>query len=242
MEMMKKWGLPFLLIVVGLVLLVSGLLGQTGPWVLLGATLTMLAGACALLLTLRLLDQRKGLMLGVALLVATLLLGWRNVRSISRTTKFTQDLEAHDQEVIQSLKDIRTVQLGYRQTHGHFTAEVETLRHFVAHGHVPVVFLSSGGTPGTEASVHDTAWVPAREQLFGLATAQQDRCFPFDPATFATVPGTGRSFILRAGTIDRDGMEVSVFEARDPEPWTTDDTLAVGSLKSASLEGNWTGR
>ncbi|MDX9750402.1 MAG: hypothetical protein RBT71_04905 [Flavobacteriales bacterium] len=245
--MLKKWGPPTVLIAAGLVLLVSGLVARAGPWALVGAGLTMLAGVLALLLAMGALDRRKGLMLGAALLLATLLLGWRNMRSVARSAEFAEALAEHDAMVVQSLKDVRTVQLGYRQTHGEFAGDLATLRDFVAHGHVPVVFKATNTPPVDSAAGgttvrHDTAWVPAMEQLFGLSSAQHDRRFPFDPATFATVPGTGQDLLLRAGTIDRDGVLVPVFEAKEPDPWTAGDTLTVGSMHTPTLEGSWTDR
>jgi len=194
-----------------------------------------------LMLAMHRLDRRTGLTLGVLLLLATVLLGWRNVRSVARSNEFAAAVAERNALVVQSLKDVRTVQLGYRQAYGHFTADVDALRQFVQHGHVPLVFKTRvSGTPDEAAP--DTVWVPVMERLFGLTSAQQDRMYPFDPATLGTLPGTDQELIVRAGHIDRDGVLVPVFEAKDPEPWSPGDTLSVGSMTTPSLEGNWTGR
>jgi hypothetical protein len=241
MEGVRKWGIPAVLIGAGVLLLLTGLIRGSGPWTLMGAGLTLLAGVLALMLAMHRLDRRTGLTLGVLLLLATVLLGWRNVRSVARSNEFAAAVAERNALVVQSLKDVRTVQLGYRQAYGHFTADVDALRQFVQHGHVPLVFKTRvSGTPDEAAP--DTVWVPVMERLFGLTSAQQDRMYPFDPATFGTLPGTDQELIVRAGHIDRDGVLVPVFEAKDPEPWSPGDTLSVGSMTTPSLEGNWTGR
>src|SRR5690606_8692424 len=148
MEGVRKWGIPAVLIGAGVLLLLTGLIRGSGPWTLMGAGLTLLAGVLALMLAMHRLDRRTGLTLGVLLLLATVLLGWRNVRSVARSNEFAAAVAERNALVVQSLKDVRTVQLGYRQAYGHFTADVDALRQFVQHGHVPLVFKTRvSGTP-----------------------------------------------------------------------------------------------
>jgi hypothetical protein len=163
--------------------------------------------------------------------------------------EFTKAKKENDSKVIQGLKDIRTAELGFRQSHGTFTGDLGVLKEFVKSGTIPMV-RAIGQVPDTLTEqdalklgliVRDTIQVPVLDSLFLSKKATEGRVFPFDPEKFTQSPTSGKPFLLSAGNISSSGRNVPVFLAKDPAPLVAGDTLMVGNMEKASTAGNWSG-
>jgi hypothetical protein len=239
---------PVLLLLGGLVLLVIGAGQGQNTWMLTGAALMAITGLILLLIQFGVLGRKAGVAIGALAFVGTIVLAYRNVRAIQEVLEFEAYKRVVDSRVIQGLKDIRTAQLGYRQAHGGFTGELETLRSFLKEGKIPMV-RSVGMVPDTlteqealELGIieRDTMLVSPLDSLFRTRRALDGRAFPFHPDSFIYAP-SGARFLLDAGVVQSSGRNVPVFLAKDPRPLVAGDTLMVGSMEKASTAGNWSG-
>ena len=62
--------------------------------------------------------------------------------------------------------------------------------------------------------------------------------YPID--SLAYVPPVNKlKFEMRAGVVNKSKIDVPVFEARDPSPYDPQNTLIIGSMLEANLNGNW---
>ncbi len=72
---------------------------------------------------------------------------------------------------------------------------------------------------------------------------EKERVFPFRIDSLRYHPISGAPFILRAGKIVRNQVEIPVFEVIEPTPFKStfvkSDTLRVGSMTEPSTSGNW---
>ncbi len=240
---------PTILIIFGGGLLVLGAMQGQNMWVMLGAALALIAGLVSLMLVLGVISRTVGLAIGIVFALGAIFLAYRNYRSIVEVIEFTEAKRERDRLVIQGLKDIRTAQQGFRDAHGTYTNDINTLREFVQNGTIPMV-RAIGQVPDTltEAEavemgivVRDTIPAPALDSLFMKPKAQEGRTYSFTPDKFGLHPVSGKPYILRANVIQSSGRNVPVFVAKDPTPMVAGDTLMVGSLEKATTAGNWSG-
>lgn len=61
------------------------------------------------------------------------------VDSIMRPVKFNEEKASREQVAIQILKDIRTLQVGFKSTYGHFSPNADSLMWFYDNGYVEVI-------------------------------------------------------------------------------------------------------
>ena len=240
---------PALLIILGLVLLIIGAQQGQNTWMMTGSGLAFLTGVIMLLSQFGIITRKVGVMLGAVAGVGVAALAYRNVRGVQEVLEFNALKKESDTKVIQGLKDIRTAQLGYRQTYGAFTGDLEVLKDFVKNGQIPMI-RSVGMVPDTLTErdalelgiiVRDTLLVAPLDSLYGTRRALEGRAYPFDVESFVKSPVSGEKWILRAGVISSSGRNVPVFVAKDPKPLVAGDTLMVGNLEKASTAGNWSG-
>lgn len=249
MKTLTSYIFPVVLIILGAALLIVGAIQGQNTWVMLGASLALIAGVVSLLLQLGMVSRKTGMVLGLLFAAGAVFLAYRNIRSVAEVLEFTKAKRANDSQVIQGLKDLRTAQLGFRQAHGSFTGDLNTLDEFVRTGTIPMI-RAIGQVPDTLTElaalelgiiVRDTINAPALDSLFLSPRAQEGRVYPFDMARLTTSPTSGKPWILKAGVISSSGRNVPVFLAKDPAPMVAGDTLMVGNMEKASTAGNWSG-
>ena len=71
--------------------------------------------------------------------VCILLLAYFCIDSIRRPVKFNEEKAAREQVAIQILKDIRTLQVGFKSTYGHYAATADSLIWFYNDGYVEII-------------------------------------------------------------------------------------------------------
>lgn len=199
-----------------------------------------------------------------ALLVIGLAFGL--YRSINGPVQFDNEYNKRSAEVINKLKDIRTLQEQFKNTNNRYCSTVDSLIDFALNGKALLV-QKFGTIPDnmTEAEAirtgnlrRDTVVVNPLEKL----TQENKLITPKDKIRdLAIIPySDNKKFELQAGSLDKGGVQVAVFEAKASiETYTKDMDeqkvinrkaeleqkvngyagWRVGSMDQAVTDGNW---
>lgn len=197
----------------------------------------------------------KKTILQIVLLAIIIFLVYKIYESIMQPVRFNRDRNERTEQVIQSLKDIRSAQVAYRSIHGTFTNSFDTLMQFISTGEIPVVRMIPDPTDTTfTRSIRDTiGYIRVQDSLF---SNRQN----FDVTSFPLIPfSSGDTFALDAGQIERSKIMIDVFEASALNSQFLKELdqqlvsnysdmlesterypgLKVGSMSEATLDGNW---
>ena len=238
---------PVFLILVGGIVFLLGVIDGQNMWVKLGAFLTLLTGALALLLQMGVLSRKAGFAVGILCAVAALFLAFRNYRSVAEVIEFQEEKQKYDARLIQALSDIREAQRKYKLASGAYTGNLEVLRGFVKEGTYPLV-RAIGQVPDTlteqqalelKLIVRDTIQVSVLDSTFRTAKALEGRVFTFNPDRFIYSPVSRKPFLLKAGVLNVNGRNAPVVLCKDPSPMVKGDTLQFGSMEKPTDGGNW---
>jgi len=191
----------------------------------------------------------------LVLAVVIVILGWFVYSSIMEPVKFKQEMNSRGDQVVQHLKDIREAQRYYKHEKSEYTKSFDSLIAFINTGEIPVVMIIPDPEDTTFVkTINDTVgYVSVLDSLFGKRPN-------FNVAAIGTIPFSGgKLFSLNAGSIERGGVEVAVFEARAhyksylkgmdeqavinliaaKEDIDRFPGLKVGSMTEPSTDGNW---
>ncbi|MEC7646389.1 MAG: hypothetical protein VX689_02760 [Bacteroidota bacterium] len=186
--------------------------------------------------------------------------------SINSEVEFNKAAKIRIAENVQKLKDLRQVQVKYKQTKGVFADNFESLIYFLENDSMPIV-KATGETPdslinGIQMSdelalelgliSRDTAYVLAKETVFD-ATYMENRKneFSLDINSLTSVPHSESTYNIDAGQVEKGNVIVQVFEIStnyrtvftsldaENKSYNLDALLKVGSMTEASLNGNW---
>lgn len=160
--------------------------------------------------------------------------------SISNPLKFQEEYDKRSTEVINKLKDIRTLQEQYKNTNNAYCSTIDSLIDFAFNGDALLV-QKFGTVPDnmTEAEAlkqgllrRDTVKVNPLEKL----SAEGRLLTPKDKIRdLKYIPYSDREvFHMQAGNLDKSGIQVAVFEVKAPiETYTKGmDEQAVKILRS----------
>jgi Ca2+/Na+ antiporter len=238
---------PVLLIILGGIVFILAVMDGQNVWVKLGAFLTLLTGAMALLLQMGILSRKAGVAVGLLCAAAALFLAFRNYRSVASEIESREAKRAYDDNIKQALTDVREAQRKYKLANGAYTGNLEVLRDFVKQGTFPVI-RAIGQVPDTLTEVkalelglivRDTIQVSVLDSTFRTRKALEGRVYPFSPDSFIYSPVTHKPFILKAGMLAVSGRNAPVLLCKDPSPLVAGDTLQFGSMEKPTDDGNW---
>jgi len=238
---------PVLLIILGGIVFILAVMDGQNVWVKLGAFLTLLTGAMALLLQMGILSRKAGVAVGLLCAAAALFLAFRNYRSVASEIESREAKRAYDDNIKQALTDVREAQRKYKLANGAYTGNLEILRDFVKQGTFPVI-RAIGQVPDTLTEVkalelglivRDTIQVSVLDSTFRTRKALEGRVYPFSPDSFIYSPVTRKPFILKAGILAVSGRNAPVLLCKDPSPLVAGDTLQFGSMEKPTDDGNW---
>ncbi|NJK86851.1 MAG: hypothetical protein HC906_13635 [Bacteroidales bacterium] len=201
----------------------------------------------------------------IVLLIAIVALGYFLYDSIMEPIHFNKEVKIRETATVDRLKDIRTIQVAYKDIYGKYTGSFDTLINFVKNDSFPIVredFLP-GWDPDKYTKeegikmglvVRSIAKKSVKDSLFKSPDYQIDR-LKYIPYT------NGKEFSLGAGEVmTASQVKVKVFEASAPysvllagldnqlvinyvydrEKITKFPGLKVGSLEEATNNaGNW---
>ena len=209
-------------------------------------------------------SKLKNILINIVLFAVVVFLAIKVIQSIKAPIDFGNEKSLREAQVVQRLKDIRDVEVQYKQAHNKYTSNFDTLIDFCSNYMIPVVNIIPDPDDTTfTKTINDTIdYVKVSDSLFGKRhdfNINDLSIVPFsDPVT---------KFEIHDSIIKRGGISVPVFEVKTPfevylanpgakfseKEWNTRvmnakaeleqlDKYAgmkVGSLEEASTDGNW---
>ena len=203
----------------------------------------------------------KAKQIAIILIPVNLILAYFVFSSIDSEVKFQNIAKVRIGENIQKLKDIRAVQISYKNKYQGFSDDFNKLMSFLNTDSIAVI-KSEGETPDSlteiealEAGIisRDTIYIDAISHIFNddyLTT--RDEKYPLNIKELRYIPYTEeKSYSIDAGSIEKGEVVVQVFEVSatyknlltgldaENKKYNLSNSLRVGSMSEASLNGNW---
>ncbi len=204
--------------------------------------------------------MKKRNILQIGLVTIAVILAYLVYDSIRKPLKFNDEVIRREEIIIAKLKDIRTMEIAYKNVNGKYTGSFDTLVDFMKNGKLPII-KKIGNVPDslTEEQAlklkivsRDTVYVTPYNELFGGKKE-------VDLATLKFIPNTQKEFKIQAAVITKSSIQVPVFEvtaaynvyledldkqlvrnlttkARDLNRF---DGLKLGSMEEPLTDGNW---
>ena len=210
--------------------------------------------------------MKKGLsiVINIVLCAIIVFLAVQVVKSIQAPIKFNAEQKMRETKVVEHLIDIRNAEVLYKNANNKYTDSFDTLIMFCQTAEIPIVNIIPDPTDTTfTRTINDTIdFIKVMDSIRGKRT-------DFNINKLGIVPFSSpeQPFELEAGTIERNGIKIPVFEARTPyevylatpgadfseKEWNQrrDNIkaekeninryagLKVGSMEEATTDGNW---
>lgn len=210
--------------------------------------------------------MKKGLsiVINIVLCAIIVFLAVQIVKSIQAPIKFNAEQKMRETKVVEHLIDIRNAEVLYKNANNKYTDSFDTLIMFCQTAEIPIVNIIPDPTDTTfTRTINDTIdFIKVMDSIKGKRT-------DFNINKLGIVPFSSpeQPFELEAGTIERNGIKIPVFEARTPyevylatpgadfseKEWNQrrDNIkaekeninryagLKVGSMEEATTDGNW---
>ncbi|MBR3491472.1 MAG: hypothetical protein IKH44_04145 [Bacteroidales bacterium] len=210
--------------------------------------------------------MKKGLsiVINILLFAIIVVLALQVVKSIQAPIKFNNEQKARETKVVERLIDIRNAEVLYKNATSQYTNSFDTLIKFCQTAEIPIVKIVPDPTDTTfTRTINDTiGFVKVMDSLKG----KRDN-FNINDIKWVPFSQPQHQYELEAGTIERNGIKIPVFEARTPyevylatpgdafseKEWNQrrDNAkaekesinryagLKVGSMEEATTDGNW---
>mgnify|MGYP001500037880 CR=1 FL=1 len=194
------------------------------------------------------------------LIPLNIMLAYFIYNSITSEIDFNKAAKIRINENVQKLKDLRQIQVKYKQTKGLFANNFQDLIYFLENDSITII-KAIGETPDSLTDLQaielgvierDTTYMLAKENVFDDAYIKsRDNNFPLNINNLINVPYTNETYSINAGMIEKSKVKVQVFEISTNygaiftgldaknRSYNLDDLLKVGSMEEASLNGNW---
>ena len=174
-------------------------------------------------------------------IIIILLAGWLTI-IILEPIQFEKEKNYRYTFIKQKLIDIRSAQLAYKEKNGQFTNEFDELINFVKKDSFVLVqktdtLIEYYNKVYREMQFKDTLFIDTLGKV-SILDSLFYKDYPID--SLAYVPPVNKlKFEMNAGVVNKSKIDVPVFEARDPAPYDPQNTLIIGSMLEANLNGNW---
>ena len=191
----------------------------------------------------------------VILLPVAAFIAYLCVESIKAPLDFQKETDARKAVAVQRLKDIRTLEVGFKSVTGHYTASIDSLKAFYNDGQMDVVMQV--GSQDDSVAVANTALVKRKnprikpEQLLELYRGGENLVFSittkvavkdtlcrrpdFCIDSIAFIPCCGDSVRMDAIIKTVSGVKVPLFEAKMPYG---EKVITAPKTKSTDKKGN----
>lgn len=210
--------------------------------------------------------MKKGLsiLINILLFAVIVFLAWQVVKSIQAPIKFNTEQKARETKVVERLIDIRNAEVLYKNANNKYTADFDSLIQFCQMAEIPIVKIVPDPTDTTfTRTINDTiGYVKVMDSI----KSGRDN-FNISDLKWVPFSQPQQNFEIEAGTIQRNGINIPVFEVRTPyevylanpgaafseKEWKqrVENTkaekesinryagLKVGSMEEATTDGNW---
>ena len=210
--------------------------------------------------------MKKGLsiLINILLFAVIVFLAWQVVKSIQAPIKFNTEQKARETKVVERLIDIRNAEVLYKNANNKYTNNFDSLIAFCQTAEIPIVKIVPDPTDTTfTRTINDT--IGFVKVMDSLKAGRNN--FNINDIKWVPFSQPQQNYELEAGTIQRNGIEIPVFEARTPyevylatpgeafseKEWNQrrDNAKAekesinryagmkVGSMDEATTDGNW---
>jgi len=167
----------------------------------------------------------------IVLAVACLVVAYFCYESIAKPMRYEKEVRRIEADIIERLMEIKDAQFAYREAYGHFANNFDTLVTGIQNGRIAEVKQEGELLDSTSKVEVDTIYVPITEKLQGKITN-------YDSLRY--VPHSNKvEFKMQAGTLNRNGVDIQVFQVEDPKPFNKKRALRLGSMTDAIYTGNW---
>ncbi|WP_324721123.1 hypothetical protein [Salinimicrobium sp. HB62] len=206
------------------------------------------------------------LVIQLVLWIVIIFLGYLVFNSVYQPIKFNEVKEARYAKVIENLKDIRDAELAHRTVTGKFEGNWDNLVRFI--DTAQFTLTQRRDTTVMDEEYRKTYGVDRRIEIVVIDTlgykSVKDSLFKGSDRykTMMNVPieGVNEKFQLSAGTVDKSGTKIPVFEAKvakevilydqDPDLVNQEEQVVsvdnvngpfirVGSMEEVNTSGNW---
>jgi len=203
----------------------------------------------------------KAKQIALILIPLNIILAYFVYNSINSEVEFQKLAKVRIAENIQKLKDIRAVQISYKNKYKGFSDDFDSLLVFINYDSVAVV-KSEGEAPDSLTELQavqaglisrDTIYIATKSHIFNedyLTT--RNKKFPLNIEQLRYIPYTAdKSYEIDAGSVEKGEVIVQVFEVSakygdvligldaENKKYDLSSFLRVGSMSEASLNGNW---
>ena len=203
----------------------------------------------------------KAKQIALILIPLNIILAYFVYNSINSEVEFQKLAKVRIAENIQKLKDIRAVQISYKNKHKGFSDDFDSLLVFMNYDSVAVV-KSEGEAPDSLTELQavqaglisrDTIYIATKSHIFNedYLTTRNGK-FPLNIEQLRYIPYTAdKSYEIDAGSVEKGEVIVQVFEVSakygdvligldaENKKYDLSSFLRVGSMSEASLNGNW---
>ena len=203
----------------------------------------------------------KATQIALILIPLNIILAYFVYNSINSEVEFQKLAKVRIAENIQKLKDIRAVQISYKNKHKGFSDDFDSLLVFINYDSVAVV-KSEGEAPDSLTELQavqaglisrDTIYIATKSHIFNedYLTTRNEK-FPLNIEQLRYIPYTAdKSYEIDAGSVEKGEVIVQVFEVSakygdvligldaENKKYDLSSFLRVGSMSEASLNGNW---
>lgn len=251
-SLISKYLFSTVLLLVGLIVTIMALTGGQNNNVLIGSVVLILAGGITLLYAMEII--KKGLqnvLLGVVLLGA-IGIAFLNYKVIDDKLKFQAAAEARRDVVKERLLEIRTAQKAHKAEKGMYAKTFDQLINFITKDSIREIMAIGVVPDSVESEAEALALGIIKRDT--IATPVMDKLFP-EGVSIDSLPlipfGNGEQFAIDAGTIERNNLQVPVFEvfAKYQFIYTgmntgeydvdLEDGMRLGSMTEPTTSGNW---
>ena len=216
------------------------------------------------LITLKL--QRMRLVIQLVLWIVIIVLGYLVFNSVYEPIKFNEVKQKRYAKVIENLKDVRDAELAHRTVTGKFEGDWDKLVRFI--DTAQYTLTQRRDTTVMDEEYRKTYGVDRRKEIVVIDTlgykAVKDSLFGGTDRykTMMNIPikGVDSKIDLKAGTIDKNGTQIPVFEAKvaketilydqdndlilqENDVISVDNVngryISVGSMQDVNTSGNW---
>ncbi len=146
--------------------------------------------------------------------IIILALAFLLVRSIQQPVKFNKEKTIREAAAIVKLKDIRTLQVAYKNVNGKFAPSIDSLIDFYKNGKMTVI--RSIGSMDDSLAVAQGKVMREAIEIFVKDTLLKNRP-DFNPDQLKYIPFTdGKQIIMNETIKEVSGVDVPLFEAKVP--------------------------
>ena len=191
----------------------------------------------------------------VVLGIIIVVLAYMLFESLMKPIRFEKAMKARESVVISRLLDLRNSEQIYKQLNGRYMANFDTLITFLRNSDIPIVkkVADPSDTTFSRTIIDTVGFVKVADSLFGNRPKFSLDSLQYIPFT------SGKRFDIQAGTIERGGVTVPVFQISAPYETFLKGLdkqlvinhiksqldldrfpgLKVGSMEEPSTDGNW---